>query len=326
MVRGITASQEVKMGSQNEHKLAAPGQMVDVGGFRLHALVRGQGNPTVLLEPALGGFALQYTHIQSAVSAFTRVMAYDRAGQGWSDVSPNPRTPANLAGELHSLLGRLDLQPPYILVGHSFGGLLVRFYAGFYPEEAAGVILVDSSDVEQYDSVPSVDKLVSQAAMGVRLLKFAARLGLGKQLTRMSLGSAAKALPREDLNTFISVASQPKHQETMLAEFSQHRFYFGPQSEAPLTLGDTPLMVVTAGNSVSGQGKFGGMTIDELNVQHQKWQKELVQLSSQGEQLIIPAATHLSILTQPEYAAQVVDAIRRMVERVRQGNRAPSSR
>ncbi len=130
------------MGSQN--KLAPPGQMVDIGGFRLHALVRGQGTPTVLLEPALGGFALQYAHIQSAVSAFTRVMAYDRAGQGWSDCSPNPRTPANLAGEWKTLLGRLDLQPPYVLVGHSFGGLLARIYAGFYPEEVAGLILVDS--------------------------------------------------------------------------------------------------------------------------------------------------------------------------------------
>jgi pimeloyl-ACP methyl ester carboxylesterase len=324
MIRGITARQEVKMGSQNQPKLAPPGQMVDVGGFRLHALVCGQGTPAVLLEPALGGFALQYTHIQSAVSAFTRVMAYDRAGQGWSDVSPNPRTPVNLAGELRALLGRLDLRSPYVLVGHSFGGLLARFYAGFHPEEVAGVILVDSSDVEQYDTFPNLDKMVSQTAMGVRLLRFLSRLGLGKLLTKLCLGGAAKVLTREDLNTFLDVASQPKHHETMLAEFSQHRFYFGPHSEVPRTLGDKPLMIVTAGNSVSGKGKFGGMTIDQLNEKHQGWQKDLVQLSSQGEQLIIPGATHLSILVQPEYVAQVVDAIRRVVERVRAENRSPA--
>jgi len=302
------------MGSQNKDPLAPPGQMVDVGGFRLHALVRGQGTPVVLLEPALGGFALQYTHIQSAVSAFTRVLAYDRAGQGWSEVSPNPRTPANLAGELKALLGKLDLQPPYVLVGHSFGGLLTRFYAGFYPKEVAGVVLIDSSDVEQYDSFPNVDKLVSQTAMGVRLLKFISRLGLGKQLTRMSMGSAAKDLSREDLDTFLTVASRPKHHETMLAEFSQHRFYFGPQAEVPRTLGDTPLIVITAANSVSGQGKFGGMTIDQLNAKHQEWQKNLIQLSSHAEQVIVPAASHLSLLTQPEHAVQVVDAIRRLVK------------
>jgi pimeloyl-ACP methyl ester carboxylesterase len=297
--------------------------MVDIGGFRLHALVCGQGTPTVLLEPALGGFALQYSHIQSAVSAFTRVLAYDRAGQGWSDSSPNPRTPIHLAGELKALLGRLDLQPPYLLVGHSFGGLLVRFYAGFHSDEVAGIVLVDSSDVQQYDSFPSLDKMVSQTARGVRLLKFVSRLGLGKLVTKMSLGSTAKSLSRDDLNTFLAVASQPKHHETMLAEFSQHRFYFGPQSEVPRTLGDTPLIVVTAGKSVSGPGKFGSMTADQLNALHQKWQTELVQLSSQSEQLIVPGATHLSILTQPEHVAQVVDAIRRVVERARGENRHP---
>ncbi|MBE0695420.1 MAG: alpha/beta hydrolase [Anaerolineaceae bacterium] len=307
------------MGSQN--KIPAPGQMVDVGGFRLHAMVSGQGAPCVLFEPGLGGFALQYSHIQAGVSAFTRVMSYDRAGQGWSDCSPNPRTPANLVGELRALLERLDLQPPYILVGHSFGGLLARFFAGFHPQEVAGIILVDASDVEQYDSFPNVDKLVSQAGMGVRLLKFASRLGLAKPVAKMSLGRAARVLPREDLDTFIAVASQPKHQETMLAEFSQHRCYFGQDAEVPRTLGDMPVAILTAGNSVSGQGKFGGMTIDQLKRKHQEWQKNLVQLSSQAEQIILPGATHLSILIQPEYVAQVVDAIRRRVERVRSENR-----
>ncbi len=136
----------------------------------------------------------------------------------------------------------------------------------------------------------------------------------------MSMGSAAKVLPREDLDTFIAVASQPKHQETMLAEFSQHRSYFGPQSEVPRALGDTPLAVVTAGKSVSGKAKFGGMTADQLNEKHQGWQKDLLQLSSQSKQVTVPGATHLSILVQPEHAARVVDAIRGVVEKVRKGN------
>jgi len=311
------------MGSRMMDKPAPPGQMVDIGGFRLHALVSGHGTPTVVLEPALGGFALQYAQIQSAVSAFTRVMAYDRAGQAWSDASPNPRTPLHLAGELKTLLGRLELQPPYVLVGHSLGGLLARIYTGFHPEEVAGVVLVDSSHENQHDSSPDLDKMIRQAAVGVRLQKIATRLGLGKQLARLSLGSAARSLPAEDLDTFIAVASQPGHQQTMLAEFSQHRFYFGPQSQVPRTLGDTPLIVVTAGNSVSGKGKIGGMTGDQMNAQHQRLQKSLVQLSSRGEQVVVPGAAHLSILVQPEYSARVVDAVRRMVERVRVENRQP---
>ena len=314
------------MGSQNTLKLTPPGQIVDIGGFRLHALVCGQGAPVVLFEPGLGGFGQQYGHIQARVAAFTRTVAYDRAGQGWSDCSPRPRTPDNLAAELKALLSGLGLPPPYVLVGHSFGGLLTRFYAGFYPEEVAGVVLVDSSDVEQYDTIPNLDKMVSQTAMGVRLLKFVSRLGLGKQLTRMSMGSMARVLPKEDLDTFVTVASQPKHHDTMLAEFSQHRYYFGSESKVPRSLGDTLLLVITAGNSVSGRGKFGGMTIDQLNEKHQGWQKNLVQLSTRGEQLVIPGATHLSILTQPEYVAQVVDAIRRVVEMAREDirGRAPA--
>jgi pimeloyl-ACP methyl ester carboxylesterase len=303
------------MGSQNMP--AAPGQMVDAGGFLMHALLCGQGTPAVLFEPGLGGFALQYSLIQAEVSTFTQAMTYDRAGQGWSERSPSPRIPANLAGELRTILGRLDIRPPYVLVGHSFGGLLARFYAGFYPEEVAGLILVDSSDVEQYDTFPSMDKVIRQAAMGVRLQRIAARLGLAKPLTRLSLGSAAAVLPKETLNTFIAIASQPKHQGAMLAEFSEHRFYFGPDSQVPRTLGETPLTIITAGNSVSGSGKFGGMTIDQLNQKHQEWQKKLLQISTQSEQIILPGATHLSILTQPEYVAQVVGAIRRMVERIR---------
>jgi pimeloyl-ACP methyl ester carboxylesterase len=293
--------------------------MVDAGGFRLHALVCGQGSPTVILEPALGGFSLQYAHIQSAVAAFTRVVAYDRAGQGWSDASPNPRTPVHLAGELETLLGRLDLQPPYVLVGHSFGGLLSRVYAGFYPQKVAGMVLVDATHVDEYAPFPDVDKMVAQAAAGVRLLKIAARLGLGRQVAKLSLGSMARELPREDLDAFLAVTSRPRHHETMLAEFSQHRCYFGPQSQVPRALGDLPLIVVSAGNSVSGQAKIGGLTGDQVNALHQKLQKDLVQLSTRGEQVMLPGATHLSLLIQPDYVAQVVGAIRRVVEKVRAG-------
>jgi pimeloyl-ACP methyl ester carboxylesterase len=298
--------------------LSPPGQMAEIGGFRLHAVVCGQGTPTVVLEPALGGYALQYSHIQAGVSAFTRVMAYDRAGQGWSDASPNPRTPVHLAVELKTLLDRLDLRPPYILVGHSFGGMLTRIYAGLHPEEVAGMVLIDSTHENEYDPFPDVDKNVRQMATMVRLMKLVSRLGLGKPLTRLGLGPEARSFPKEDLNTYLALASQPKHYETMLAEFSQHRAYFGAQTQVPGRLGDIPLLGVTAGKSVSGQAKIGGsLTGDQMNELHQKLQKDLVQLSTQGEQVIIPDATHFSIFLQPEHVAQVVEAIRQVMERIR---------
>lgn len=297
------------------NKLLPPGQLVDIGGHRLHALVRGEGTPTVVLESGLGGYALQFARVQPAVSAFTRAMAYDRAGQAWSEASPSPRTPVNVAAELKALLHVLDIRPPYVWVGHSFGGLLALIYAKLFRTETAGVVLVDSSDVEQYDSFPDMDKLVRQTAMGVKLLKFVSRLGLGRLVTRISLGSTARSFPKGELDSFLAVASQPRHHETVLAEFSQHRCYFGAQSDVPRSLGDLPFAVVTAGKSVSGRAKFGKMTADELNQQHQVLQKKMVELSSRGEHIVVPNATHLSILFQPEYAAQVVEAIRRVAKR-----------
>ncbi len=289
-----------------------PGEMIDVGGFRLHAVASGHGSPPIVLETGLGGCALQFAALQPRLSAFTRVVAYDRAGQAWSDPSLSPRTPASMVGELRTLLDKLDVQPPYILAGHSFGGLLSLIHAGMHPRDTAAVVLIDSSDVEQYDSFPSMEKVVGQMAAGMRLLDIASRLGLAKLLTRMSLGPALSSFPKEQLAAFLDVTSRASHRAAALAEFSQHRFYFGAQSQVPRSLGDTPLLVITAGSSVSGKQRFGGMTADQLNVKHQGWQKERARLSTRGEQLVIPGASHLGILLQPEYAAQVAEAMRRI--------------
>jgi len=311
----MVAQDQIK---QDTSGFAPPGQMVDIGGFNLHAVVRGEGTPTVLFEPGLGGFSLQYSRILPGVSAFTRVMAYDRAGQAWSDPSPNPRTPVFMAGELRTLLDRLGLQPPYVLVGHSFGGLLARVYNGYHPEEVAGMVLVDATSVNEFEIFPDPDLIIRQNAQGARLMKIASWFGLARPLARLSMGSLSKVLPPEDFDTFVTVFSLPKHHEAALAEAEQYRSYLGPQSEVPVTLGDLPLVVVTAGNSISGRGKVGGVTARQINEHHQEMQKDLARLSSRGEQIVIPGASHLSILAQPEYAAQVVEAIRRVVEAARE--------
>src|SRR3989442_1694958 len=126
---------------------AAPGRLVDVGGWRLHLNCSGRANPsqpTVILEAGIGDFSAEWMLVQPGVAAFTRVCSYDRAGDGWSDVGPHPRTMRQIVFELQTLLERAGERPPYVLVGHSYGGWLVRLYQVTYPSQVAGIVLVEA--------------------------------------------------------------------------------------------------------------------------------------------------------------------------------------
>ncbi len=124
-----------------------PGErMVDIGGCRLHMLVKGRGHPVVVLESGVGDTISSWAKVQPDVARFARVVAYDRAGLGMSDPAvTEPRATAQIARELHTALHKSKLQPPYVLVGHSMGGLHVRLFAYQFPNEVAGLVLVDPS-------------------------------------------------------------------------------------------------------------------------------------------------------------------------------------
>ncbi len=128
----------------------APGLKVLVGEHRLHIYCSGAGQPTVVLDAGLGGSSLDWTRVQPRVAGFTRVCAYDRAGYGWSENGPLPRTSRRLAEELHILLDTIAVPNPYVLVGHSFGGLVVRDFASRFSEETAGIVLVDATHENQF--------------------------------------------------------------------------------------------------------------------------------------------------------------------------------
>ena len=121
-----------------------PGQMIDVGGHRLHLYCMGTGSPTVVLEAAAPGWSLYWSLVQPDVAKITRVCAYDRAGLGWSERGPLPRTGQRMARELHQLLTRAGISGPYILVGHSLGGFVARLYREEHPADIVGMVLVDA--------------------------------------------------------------------------------------------------------------------------------------------------------------------------------------
>ena len=127
-----------------------PGVMVELGGHRLHIHCTGEGSPAVIFESGLGGTSLDWSRVQPEVSEFTRACSYDRAGYGWSEPGPSPRHAVRLAAELDRLLLSAGVPPPYVLVGHSFGGLTIRILAARREQTVAGLVLVDTVHERQF--------------------------------------------------------------------------------------------------------------------------------------------------------------------------------
>lgn len=134
---------------------APPGQLIDIGNHcRLHIFRMGEGKPPVILECGTGGISLDWFPLQKEISQLTSVYSYDRAGSGWSDASPHSRSIPQVVKELHCLLSLSGVSEPYILVGHSLGGLFIQYYARQYPKEVAGMVLIDSSHPKIYQYLP----------------------------------------------------------------------------------------------------------------------------------------------------------------------------
>jgi pimeloyl-ACP methyl ester carboxylesterase len=131
-----------------------PGTMVDVGGFRMHLVCEGEGGPAVIFDSGHADVWLTWFKVQPGLAKVTRVCTYDRAGIGYSDPGPRPRSRRRMVEELRTLLARASIAPPYVLVGHSFGGLNVRLYAALHPREVAGLVLVDSAHEDHWRYAP----------------------------------------------------------------------------------------------------------------------------------------------------------------------------
>ena len=179
----IGAMGQIIATEMDKRKFPPPGERVDVGGYRMHIYCAGTGSPTVILDGASVDTVSSWQWVQAEIAQVTRVCAYDRPGLGWSDLGPEPRDANQNTGQLHMLLDRSVVKPPYVLVGHSFGGLYVRLYAAQYTNEVMGVVLVEGlhpdfrSRLHQPESMPNADEGMFSAA------PIAARIGLLRLLT-----------------------------------------------------------------------------------------------------------------------------------------------
>ncbi len=275
---------------------SAPGVIRSVGDHDLHIDCRGQGQPTVVLFNGMGEFSASWARIRDGVAPTTRICAYDRAGQGWSDDLSNPQDGIAAATDLHALLAAAGETGPFVLAGHSIGGPYAMTYAEQYPDEVAGMVLLDSTTPRQFDAIPAyrMQYAVMRRAYGV--LPSLARVGLGVAL-------AGSHLPPADAEPVNAMAATPRAGRNARDELSMLPVVF-QQARALTSLGDRPLVVLTSAENA--RDSDGWMEA----------QDEMAQLSANAIRLDA-ATSHAGIVEDADGAAASVQAIASVVRAVR---------
>src|SRR5258708_37274969 len=228
---------------QDRKRLPQIGRSVDIGGRTLNIFCSGDGSPAVAFESPGAGPGLTWEPIQTEIAKFTRACWYERAGEGWSDPGPYPRTSAAIAGDLHELLKRAGVPPPYLLVGSSFGGLNARVYTGSYAQEVGGMVLVDSSHEDEAERAPKfyMARTVPRYLWHPLHLLFRAAVEIG--LIRLTQPSTPRVETHSEMMQALS--RQPKSFVNNSAGMVMADSY--AQGRAAGGLGDRPLIVLTAG-------------------------------------------------------------------------------
>lgn len=279
-----------------------PGQLIDIGGYKLHINCRGQGSPVVILDSGLGDSFIVWQKVQPQIAEFTRVCSYDRAGLGYSDSSPHPRTSQVMAQELHTLLHNAGISGPFVLVGHSAGGFNVRVFSSLYRNEMAGMVLVDASHPEQQKRLPpALNDLDATWVREAEFLEFTTPFGLPRLLGFCGGDPAVRATDC----TF----SSAREVVAELKAISQS----AAQTAATGSLGEMPLIVL----SHDPDQPLPDLPADLVKPTNEAWEKmqeELAHLSTKGSQTIAKNSSHYIQLDRPDL---VIDAIRNVVNQVR---------
>jgi pimeloyl-ACP methyl ester carboxylesterase len=304
-----------------------PGTLVDIGGLRLHLHCSGEGSPTIVLDAALGASSLSWSLVQPELAKVSRVCSYDRAGLGWSEPGPMPRTADRITDELRALLARAAVPPPFVFVGHSFGGFIGLIFARRFRAETAGLVLVDPAHAE--DWVTPAPKEQVQIDRGVRLCRYGAltaRIGLARIVaTLVSFGqirtarvlvriASRRGLSRQDEAILAPVRKLPRELRPSLAQFwSQPHFFEALGSQiASVCVSAGQVLEATAG----GYGDLPLITISSTDpgAYRLRQQDALATLSTRGRHIVASQSGHWIPLDQPEV---VIDAIKDVVAAAR---------
>jgi pimeloyl-ACP methyl ester carboxylesterase len=305
---------------------APTGQLVDIGGRKLHIHCTGKGSPTVIVENGGAAFSFDWELVQPEVARFTRICTYDRAGYAWSDVGPKFDTFDQSVRDLHVLLAKGNIPGPYVMVGHSLGGLLVRFYQRTYPGDVVGMLLVDSSHEESFQQVgPKVVRIPELTADQYKAL--------------IDEGKANRPTnPEPDLvpeRIFPPYDKLPAHFQTLHLwalrkvlplvktwgldlQYDLSRLQ-NARAHNPHSLGQMPLVVLTASDFSAVQ--VPGMTAEKARQDHLRLQEDLASLSTDSGHVMLAGCGHEIYLYKP---AVVVQSIYAVVTSVRNHSRLPA--
>ncbi|HEX8763555.1 MAG TPA: alpha/beta hydrolase [Candidatus Acidoferrum sp.] len=281
----------------------------------------GKGSPTVILDSGLGVPAAGWDLVMPDVAKFARVCSYDRAGYGWSSAGPRPRTSEQIVKELHALLAASGEKGPFVLVGHSFGGYDVRVYAGKYPADVAGLVLVDTSHEDQNQMMPpSLKKLtndqIAQLDGQRRLMPFLIFFGIAR-LTGDDGGDSKLSKEFRDKMKYLQLQTK-----FIDAAFSEIKSFAESAEEVRRSgnLGDRPLVVLTAGKDLQVKDLPKGVSVEEMREFRKTWVNDLqvrqARLSTQGKQIVVPDSTHMIPMERPD---AVVNAIHEVCDAAKAG-------
>lgn len=294
------------------------GRLIDVGGYRLHLAESGEGPPVVVLESGQGDCSLGWSLVQPEVAKFARVVAYDRSGLGWSEQGPNAHTVGAAVNDLHTLLDNVGIEGPVVLVGASWGGMAARLYAHRYPQQVAGIVLVDSSHEEQFAPEP-IQKTMQQMRRMMPImygvLGLIVRSGLAALRPAMlpdSLGISR--LPPEAAQRYRAIlGSSAKHVSASAGELCDLPASQAEMRNAQITsLGDIPLIVLVHGKA---QPMMASPEVSQLlEDTHRRLSAEVAALSTRGKVVVAENAGHAIQIDDP---ALIIASIREVVDSVR---------
>ena len=299
-VAALGATYEAIAGSSDPLTYRARGRLVDVGGYRMHLDCIGEGAPTVVMDAGLGGSSLDWSLVQADLARTAQVCTYDRAGMGWSEVSPRPRTPEHIADELHTLLTNAGLSGPYVLVAHSLAGKTARMFASAHRDEVSGIVLVDARGETVDALMPKAEADAFDVALRMQgtLYSMARRFGVAR-----AFGSGFTGVPRlspENAKEMALLMTQADAIDETIREGEARAA--DDATLAGSTLGATPLLVIASAASMA---------------EIPNWpmaQRRLAALSTQGTLVVAENAGHAVHLEDPGI---VIDGVKQVLARIR---------